>query len=134
MILRLMLEDSRSWQLYVQLWYQILRNLWKSSSGDCLEVLKISIIASKPQTLEEAITITQRTLHCQVSDLQQGGSSDQELQKQRANYWKQSTTSVNHLSCMWRERALHKLVPEGKQQYLRKSILAERQERSPRRT
>ncbi|GJY98298.1 reverse transcriptase domain-containing protein [Tanacetum coccineum] len=90
------------------------------------------IIASKPQTLEEAITITQRTLHCQVSDLQQGGSSDKELQKQRANYWKQSTTSVNHLSCMWRERALHKLVPEGKQQYLRKSILAERQERSPR--
>ncbi|GJW09353.1 reverse transcriptase domain-containing protein [Tanacetum coccineum] len=30
-----------------------------------------------------------RTLHCQVSDLQQGGSSDQELQKQRASHWKQ---------------------------------------------
>ncbi|GJY01062.1 hypothetical protein Tco_0359214 [Tanacetum coccineum] len=42
-----------------------------------------NVTASKPQTLEEAITITQRTLHCQVSDLQQGGSSDQELQKQR---------------------------------------------------
>ncbi|GJZ92823.1 hypothetical protein Tco_0664888 [Tanacetum coccineum] len=98
-----------------------------------------NVTASKPQTLEEAITITQRlmdhvtkhnsvqgtndhkqkfddrrtftnnnyqnnynnnnnhnndhqlqqnrrTLHCQVSDLQQGGSFDQELQKQRASY------------------------------------------------
>ncbi|GJW36258.1 putative reverse transcriptase domain-containing protein [Tanacetum coccineum] len=110
------------------------------------------IIASKPQTLEEAITITQRLMdqhnrrqeifrayaatptenNSQVSDLQQGGPSDQELQKQRANHWKQSATSVNHLSCMWRERALQKLVPKGKQQCLRKSILAERQERSPR--
>nr|GFC66893.1 reverse transcriptase domain-containing protein [Tanacetum cinerariifolium] len=50
-----------------------------------------NVTASKPQTLEEVITITRRlmdqkmyptshrTLHCQVSDLQQGGSSDQEL-------------------------------------------------------
>ncbi|GKE22831.1 hypothetical protein Tco_1434343 [Tanacetum coccineum] len=35
-----MLEDSRSWQFYVQLWYQILRNSWKSSSGDYPGVLK----------------------------------------------------------------------------------------------
>ncbi|GKC27983.1 hypothetical protein Tco_1035277, partial [Tanacetum coccineum] len=28
-----------------------------------------------------------RTLQGQVSDLQQGGSSDQELQEQRANHW-----------------------------------------------
>ncbi|GJS85901.1 putative reverse transcriptase domain-containing protein [Tanacetum coccineum] len=34
------------------------------------------------------------TLHCQVSDLQQGGSSDQELQKQKASHWKQPTTSI----------------------------------------
>nr|GEY32190.1 hypothetical protein [Tanacetum cinerariifolium] len=34
------------------------------------------------------------TLHCQVSYLQQGGSYDQELQKQRASHQKQSTTSV----------------------------------------
>ncbi|GJV81747.1 putative reverse transcriptase domain-containing protein [Tanacetum coccineum] len=33
--------------------------------------IKGNVTASKPQTLEEAITITQRTLHCQVSDLQQ---------------------------------------------------------------
>nr|GEU61058.1 reverse transcriptase domain-containing protein [Tanacetum cinerariifolium] len=31
-----------------------------------------NVTASKPQTLEEAITITQRTLHYQVLDLQQG--------------------------------------------------------------
>ncbi|GJV73173.1 putative reverse transcriptase domain-containing protein [Tanacetum coccineum] len=69
-----------------------------------------NVTASKPKTLEEAITITQRnlllkpspvyemhpashrTLYCKVSDLQQGGSSDQELQKQRASHWKQSGT------------------------------------------
>ncbi|GJT48858.1 putative reverse transcriptase domain-containing protein [Tanacetum coccineum] len=28
-----------------------------------------------------------RTLHCQVSDLQQGGSSDKELQEQRVSHW-----------------------------------------------
>ncbi|GKE20323.1 reverse transcriptase domain-containing protein, partial [Tanacetum coccineum] len=55
-------QDSRSWQLYVQIWCQILRNLWKSSSGDYLEVLKEMLPLSKPQTLEEAITITQRLM------------------------------------------------------------------------
>ncbi|GJY92612.1 putative reverse transcriptase domain-containing protein [Tanacetum coccineum] len=73
-----------------------------------------------------------RTLHCQVSDLQQGGSSDQELQKQRASHWKQPTTSIRNLSCLRRERALQKSVLKSKQQCPRKSILAERQERSPR--
>ncbi|GJU97214.1 putative reverse transcriptase domain-containing protein [Tanacetum coccineum] len=47
-----------------------------------------------------------RTLHCQVLNLQQGGSSDQELQKQRASYWKQPTTNIQNLSCMRRERTL----------------------------
>ncbi|GJR60956.1 reverse transcriptase domain-containing protein [Tanacetum coccineum] len=56
--------------------------------------IKGNVTASKPQTLEEAITITQRTMHCQVLDLQQGGSSDQELQKQRASHWKQPAASV----------------------------------------
>nr|GEV84848.1 reverse transcriptase domain-containing protein [Tanacetum cinerariifolium] len=55
-----------------------------------------NITASKPQTLKEATTITQRTLYCQVSDLQQGGSLDQELQEQRASHWKQSVTSVSN--------------------------------------
>ncbi|GJZ59934.1 putative reverse transcriptase domain-containing protein [Tanacetum coccineum] len=91
-----------------------------------------NVTASKPQTLEEAITITQRTLHCQVTDLQQGRSPDQELQKQRASHWKQPTASVNNLSCLRRERALQKPVPKSKQQCPRKSILAEGQERSPR--
>ncbi|GJR21476.1 hypothetical protein Tco_0970003 [Tanacetum coccineum] len=72
------------------------------------------------------------TLHCQVSDLQQGGSSDHELQKQRASHWKQPAASVSNLSCLWRERTLRKPVPKSKQQCPRKSILAEGQERSPR--
>ncbi|GJS37945.1 hypothetical protein Tco_0536327 [Tanacetum coccineum] len=96
-----------------------------------------NVTASKPQTLKEAITIPQRlmdqrTLSCQVLDLQQGGSSDHELQKQRASHWKQPTTSIHNLSCLWRERALQKSVLKSKQQCPRKSILAERQERSPR--
>ncbi|GJS24696.1 putative reverse transcriptase domain-containing protein [Tanacetum coccineum] len=107
-----------------------------------------NVTASKPQTLEEAITITQRlmdqvtkhnsvqvtndhkqkfddrktftnnnyqnnrnnnnnnrnndnqqqqnrrTLHCQVLNLQQGGSSNQELQKQRASHWKQPAAKL----------------------------------------
>ncbi|GKD12291.1 hypothetical protein Tco_1196698 [Tanacetum coccineum] len=73
-----------------------------------------------------------RTLHCQVSDLQQGGLSDQELQKQTASHWKQPAASVSNLSCMWRERAFLKSLPKSKQQCLGKSILAKGQERSPR--
>ncbi|GKB62585.1 hypothetical protein Tco_0918771 [Tanacetum coccineum] len=73
-----------------------------------------------------------KTLHCQVSDLQQGGSFDQELQKQTASHWKQPTTSIHNLLCLPRERALQKSVPKSKQQCPWKSILAERQERSPR--
>nr|GEW26394.1 putative reverse transcriptase domain-containing protein [Tanacetum cinerariifolium] len=72
------------------------------------------------------------TLYCQVSDLQQGVSSDQELQKQGSSHWKQPATSVSNLSCMWRERALQESVPKSKQQCPWKSILAEGQERSPR--
>ncbi|GJZ69540.1 putative reverse transcriptase domain-containing protein [Tanacetum coccineum] len=72
------------------------------------------------------------TLHCQVSDLQKGGSSDLELQKQRASHWKQPAASVSNLSCMWRERAFQKSLPKSKQQCPGKSILAKGQERSPR--
>ncbi|GJW91496.1 putative reverse transcriptase domain-containing protein [Tanacetum coccineum] len=64
-----------------------------------------------------------RTLHCQVSDLQQGGSPNQEPQP---------TTSISDLSCLWGERALQKSVPKSKQQCSWKSILAEGQECSPR--
>ncbi|GJS18936.1 reverse transcriptase domain-containing protein [Tanacetum coccineum] len=82
--------------------------------------IKGNVTALKPQTLEEAITITQRlmdqTLHCQVSVLQQGGSSNQELQKQRASHWKQPTTSICNLSCLRRKRILQQPVPKGKQQ------------------
>nr|GEU32905.1 reverse transcriptase domain-containing protein [Tanacetum cinerariifolium] len=40
MISRLMLEDSKNWQLYVQTWCQIMRNLRKFSSRDCPKALK----------------------------------------------------------------------------------------------
>nr|GEY86112.1 reverse transcriptase domain-containing protein [Tanacetum cinerariifolium] len=97
-----------------------------------------NVTAPKPQTLKEAVNIAQRlmdqvTKHTpiQVSSdhkrkfddrrtfnnnnnyhLQQGGSPDQELHKQQANHWKQSTTSASDLSCLWRERALQKSVPK----------------------
>ncbi|GJU46835.1 putative reverse transcriptase domain-containing protein [Tanacetum coccineum] len=61
-----------------------------------------------------------------------GGSSDQELQKQRASHWKQLVANVSNLSCLWRESRLQKPMPKSKQQCPWKSILAEGQERSPR--
>ncbi|GKC91066.1 hypothetical protein Tco_1151715 [Tanacetum coccineum] len=61
-----------------------------------------------------------------------GGSSNQELPKQRTSHWKRSATSISNLSCPWRERALHLSMLKGKQQYPQKSILAKGQERSPR--
>ncbi|GKG17309.1 hypothetical protein Tco_0362266 [Tanacetum coccineum] len=63
-----------------------------------------------------------RTLHYRVSDLQQGGSPNQEPQP---------TTSISDLSCLWGERALQKSVPKSKQQCPWESIHAEVQERSP---
>ncbi|GJT61642.1 hypothetical protein Tco_1005175 [Tanacetum coccineum] len=61
-----------------------------------------------------------------------GGPPDQELKNKRVNHWKQPTTSVNNLSCLRGKRALQKSVLKSKQQCPWKSILAERQERSPR--
>nr|GEU90285.1 putative reverse transcriptase domain-containing protein [Tanacetum cinerariifolium] len=78
------------------------------------------------------LSASHKTLHCQVSDLQQGGPSVQELQKQRASHWKQPATSINDLSWLWREMAFQKSMLKGKQQCSWKSILAEGQERSPR--
>nr|GFA16828.1 reverse transcriptase domain-containing protein [Tanacetum cinerariifolium] len=42
----------------------------------------------KPSIVSEMYPTSYRTLHNQVSSLQQGRSSDQELQKQRTSYWK----------------------------------------------
>ncbi|GKA61266.1 reverse transcriptase domain-containing protein [Tanacetum coccineum] len=63
-----------------------------------------NVTASKPQTLEEAITITQRLI-------------DQDL-------------ALSSVRLATGERALQLSVTKGKQQCLRKSILAEGQERS----
>ncbi|GKC33441.1 hypothetical protein Tco_1040735 [Tanacetum coccineum] len=156
--------------------------------GGLPQSIERNVTASKPQTLEEAITITQMlmdqvTKHNSVqgtndhkrkfddritftnnnyqnnrnnnnnnrnndhhqqqnrrqetvrdyaatpteNNLQQGGSSDQELQKQKAGHWKQSTTSFNNLSYLWGERALQKSVPKSKQQCTWESIHAEGQ-------
>ncbi|GJY45697.1 hypothetical protein Tco_0434760 [Tanacetum coccineum] len=54
-----------------------------------------------------------RTLHCQVSDLQQGGSSDQELLEQRANHWKQSATNARATPLA---RAPYRLAPSEMQE------------------
>ncbi|GJY27844.1 hypothetical protein Tco_0403611 [Tanacetum coccineum] len=113
---------SWSWQFYVQIWCQILRNLWKSSSG-LPRSIEGHVTASKPQTLEEAITITQRTFtnnnnhnndHHQQQNRRQetirayaatptnnNRSLDQELQKQGASNWKQPAASVSNLSCFY---------------------------------
>ncbi|GKA98610.1 reverse transcriptase domain-containing protein [Tanacetum coccineum] len=63
------------------------------------------------------------TLHCQVSDLQQGGSFDQELQKQRASHWKQPATSVSNLPCLWRERHYRNQCPRANNNAHRKAYL-----------
>ncbi|GKA15750.1 putative reverse transcriptase domain-containing protein [Tanacetum coccineum] len=87
-----------------------------------------NVTASKPQTLEEAITITQRLMdqnncnnnnnrnndHQQQQNRMQetvrayattptenSRSSNQELQKQRASHWKQPAASVSDLSCLF---------------------------------
>ncbi|GKE74689.1 reverse transcriptase domain-containing protein [Tanacetum coccineum] len=147
-----------------------------------------NVTASKPQTLEEAITITQRLMdqvikhnyvqgtndhkrkfddrrtfnnnyqnnhnnnndnrnndHYQqqnrrketvrayaATPTENSRSPDQELQKQGAIQWKEPAANVSNMSCLWRERTLQKSVPKSKHQCLRKSILAEGQERSPR--
>ncbi|GJY10434.1 hypothetical protein Tco_0378619 [Tanacetum coccineum] len=93
MISRLTLEDSRNWQSYAHY-------------GAKTEKLVEVFIEGLPRSIEGGMT-----LHCQVSDLQQGGSSDQELQKQRASHWKQPAASVSNLSCLWMERTLHVTPP-----------------------
>ncbi|GKF32265.1 hypothetical protein Tco_0102063, partial [Tanacetum coccineum] len=63
-------DDAMSWwnsyaqpiRIDQETWYQILRNLWKSSLVDYPEVLKEMLLSSKPQTLEEAINIAQRLM------------------------------------------------------------------------
>ncbi|GKB69168.1 hypothetical protein Tco_0930580, partial [Tanacetum coccineum] len=60
----------------------------------------------KPPFVYKMHPTSHRSLHCQVSNLQQGGSFDQELQKQRTSHGKQPAISICNLSCLWRERAL----------------------------
>ncbi|GJU11543.1 reverse transcriptase domain-containing protein [Tanacetum coccineum] len=48
------------------------------------------------------------TLHCQVSDLQQGGSSDQELKKQRVSHWEANLHQYSLLFMHCREKGHYK--------------------------
>ncbi|GKC80720.1 putative reverse transcriptase domain-containing protein [Tanacetum coccineum] len=73
-----------------------------------------------------------RHLHCQVSDLQRGRSSDYELQEQRASHWKKPAASISNLSFLWGERTLQNSMLKNKQQCPWESIHAEGQECSPR--
>ncbi|GJV58653.1 hypothetical protein Tco_1464753 [Tanacetum coccineum] len=66
--------------------------------GDLPRTIEGNVTTSKPQTLEEAIAITQRLMDQLMSDLQQGGSSEQELQKLKgASHWKQPATSDSRI-------------------------------------
>ncbi|GJV08673.1 hypothetical protein Tco_1346329 [Tanacetum coccineum] len=53
---------QKSWQSYVQLWYQILTKLMEVFIGGLPQSIEGNVTASKPQTLEEAITITQKLM------------------------------------------------------------------------
>nr|GEY96402.1 reverse transcriptase domain-containing protein [Tanacetum cinerariifolium] len=86
--------------------------------------IKGNVTASKLQTLEEAINIDQRLMD-QVSSLQQGRSSDQELHKQRTSYWKQSATGICNLSCLWRKKTLLKSMLKDEHQCQWKNISTE---------
>ncbi|GKD17054.1 hypothetical protein Tco_1206212, partial [Tanacetum coccineum] len=72
-----------------------------------------NVTASKPQTLEEVITITQRLMDKVIKHNSVQGTNE-----------RKPAASVSNLSCLRRERALQKSVLKCKQQCPRKSILA----------
>ncbi|GJZ06982.1 hypothetical protein Tco_0540775 [Tanacetum coccineum] len=65
------------------------------------------ILPWKPPFVYKMHLASHRSLHCQVSKLQQGGSSDQELQKQRTNHGKH-LLSISITSCPGREKGNYK--------------------------
>ncbi|GJV71914.1 reverse transcriptase domain-containing protein [Tanacetum coccineum] len=68
-----------------------------------------NVTASKPQTLEEAITITQRLMDQQNRRQETFRAyAATPTENNRTSYWKQSATSASNLSCLCRERALHR--------------------------
>ncbi|GJZ91145.1 putative ribonuclease H-like domain-containing protein [Tanacetum coccineum] len=79
-------------------------------------------ISLKAQAANLMHHASHRNLHCQVSKLQQGGSSDQELQKQRTSHAKQPAISVCNLSCLWREGHYKKIWLDDKLNYMEESV------------
>ncbi|GJR68080.1 putative reverse transcriptase domain-containing protein [Tanacetum coccineum] len=119
-------ETAKKLLLILGIWHRMptmvpnSKNSWKSFIGDYPESMKEMFTCSKLQTLEEAITITQRIEGKKLSGLMLppqlkiiGGSSDQELQKQKASHWKQPTTSVSNLSCLWRKGHYRNQYPKA---------------------
>ncbi|GJU72583.1 hypothetical protein Tco_1263988 [Tanacetum coccineum] len=99
MILRLTLEDPRNCISYPSTGAKDLRHSMEVFIRVLPRSIEGNVTTSKPQTLKEAITITQRLM-------------DQDL-------------ALSSVRLATRERALQKLVPKGKQQCPWKSIYAE---------
>ncbi|GJW54021.1 reverse transcriptase domain-containing protein, partial [Tanacetum coccineum] len=98
-----------------------------------------NVTASKPQTLEEAITITQRLIDQVTKHNSMQGTNDhkRKFNDRRTitnnNYQNNHNNNSNRNNDYQKQqnrRALQKPVPKGKQQCPWKSILAEGQERS----
>nr|GEW75125.1 putative reverse transcriptase domain-containing protein [Tanacetum cinerariifolium] len=71
-------------------WFERTESIF--SRSNCAEENKVAFATEMYSTLH-------RTLHNQMSSLQQGRSSDQELQKQRTSYWKcRVCNKVGHLT------------------------------------
>ncbi|GJU65503.1 putative reverse transcriptase domain-containing protein [Tanacetum coccineum] len=133
-------NDLKTYVRRFQLWCQILRNSWKSSLGDYLEVLK-EITTSKPQTLEESITITlrlmdqnrrQETVRAYAPQLKTVGHQTRNCKnKEPATRSNPQLVSVTCPGC--ERKALPKFSAQGaNQQCPQEDILREGQEQPPR--
>ncbi|GJW73685.1 hypothetical protein Tco_0133055 [Tanacetum coccineum] len=81
-----------------------------------------NVTASKPQTLEEAITITQRLMD---QDLALSSVRLARRWVTRPGTVETKGQQLENLSCLWGERTLQKSVPKSKQQCPWKSLHAE---------
>nr|GFA96737.1 reverse transcriptase domain-containing protein [Tanacetum cinerariifolium] len=79
--------------------------------GELPRSIKGNVTASKPQTLVEAITITQRTLHCQVSGLQQERKDITETSAQSKQQCPWKSKLAEGQECSPRPERSHGYVP-----------------------
>ncbi|GKB41611.1 reverse transcriptase domain-containing protein [Tanacetum coccineum] len=76
MISRPTLEDSRNWQSYVQLVVPNSEKLMEVFIGGLPRSIEGNVTTSKPQTLEEAISITQRLMDQVIKHDAEQGTND----------------------------------------------------------